>query len=100
MTKSNASGPGGTDLAAAAAFTDEPDSGILWCSLWYTWRALGMADTTSVIHAPPAWRFAGPDAARRPSLAEVHASIPVPRGGIWLRRFLAFAGPGFMVAVG
>jgi manganese transport protein len=59
-----------------------------------------MADTTSVIHAPPAWRFAGPDAARRPSLAEVHASIPVPRGGIWLRRFLAFAGPGFMVAVG
>ena len=59
-----------------------------------------MADTTSVIHAPPAWRFAGPDAARRPSLAEVHASIPVPQGGIWLRRFLAFVGPGYMVAVG
>jgi manganese transport protein len=49
---------------------------------------------------PPEWRFAGPDAARRPSLAEVHASIPVPQGGIWLRRFLAFAGPGYMVAVG
>ena len=59
-----------------------------------------MADATSVIHAPPAWRFAGPDAARRPSLAEVHASIPVPQGGIWLRRFLAFVGPGYMVAVG
>jgi manganese transport protein len=59
-----------------------------------------MAETTSVIHAPPAWRFAGPDAARRPSLAEVHASIPVPQGGIWLRRFLAFAGPGYMVSVG
>jgi len=59
-----------------------------------------MADTTSVIHSPPAWRFAGPDAARRPSLSEVHASIPVPQGGIWLRRFLAFAGPGYMVSVG
>jgi manganese transport protein len=59
-----------------------------------------MADATSVIHAPPAWRFAGPDAARRPSLEEVHASIPVPQGGIWLRRFLAFVGPGYMVAVG
>src|SRR4051794_19636024 len=59
-----------------------------------------MADTTSVIHAPPAWRFAGPDAARRPSLSEVHASIAVPQGGIWLRRFLAFAGPGYMISVG
>jgi manganese transport protein len=59
-----------------------------------------MADTSSVIHAPPAWRFADPDAARRPSLAEVHASIPVPQGGTWLRRFLAFVGPGYMVAVG
>ena len=59
-----------------------------------------MADTTSVVHAPPAWRFAGPDAARRPSLAEVHTSIPLPQGGIWLRRFLAFVGPGYMVAVG
>jgi len=59
-----------------------------------------MVDATSVIDAPPAWRFAGPDAARRPSLAEVHASIPVPQGGIWLRRFLAFVGPGYMVAVG
>ena len=58
-----------------------------------------MADTTSVIQAPPAWRFA--DAGRRrPSLSEVHASIPVPQGGIWLRRFLAFAGPGYMISVG
>ena len=57
-----------------------------------------MADTTSVIQAPPAWRFA--DAGRRPSLSEVHASIKVPQGGIWLRRFLAFAGPGYMISVG
>ena len=34
------------------------------------------------------------------SLSEVHASIPVPQGGIWLRRFLAFAGPGYMISVG
>ena len=57
-----------------------------------------MADTTSVIQARPAWRFA--DAGRQPSLAEVHASIRVPQGGIWLRRFLAFAGPGYMISVG
>src|SRR4051812_34184206 len=59
-----------------------------------------MADTTSVMQGLPAWRFAGPEAARRPSLSEVHASIPVPQGGIWLRRFLAFAGPGYMISVG
>jgi manganese transport protein len=40
------------------------------------------------------WRPAGP------SLAEVHASIAVPHGGAWLRRFLAFAGPGYMISVG
>jgi len=28
------------------------------------------------------------------------ASVPVPRGGSWVRRFLAFAGPGYMVSVG
>jgi len=45
------------------------------------------------------WRFARStdDAA---SLPEVHASIRVPQGGSWLRRFLAFVGPGYMVSVG
>jgi manganese transport protein len=57
-----------------------------------------MADTTSVMQATPAWRFA--DAGHRPSLPEVHASILVPQGGLWLRRFLAFAGPGYMISVG
>ena len=33
------------------------------------------------------------------SLAEVHASVPV-RGRVPLRRFLAFFGPGYLVAVG
>jgi len=42
----------------------------------------------------------GPEDDFRPSLPEMHASIPVPRGGLWLRRLLAFAGPGYMVSVG
>ena len=34
------------------------------------------------------------------SLSEVHRSIPVPHGASFLRTFLAFAGPGLLVAVG
>ncbi len=35
-----------------------------------------------------------------PSLSEVHRSVPVPHGvGFW-RKMLAFAGPGYLVAVG
>ncbi len=56
-----------------------------------------MADTT-IIQPTHAWRFAEPGG--QPSLPEVHASIRVPQGGLWLRRFLAFAGPGYMVSVG
>ena len=48
--------------------------------------------------APPAWRFMRNSEQR--SLSEVYASIPVPRGGSWLRRLLAFSGPGYMVSVG
>jgi manganese transport protein len=33
------------------------------------------------------------------SLPEVHASIPIPLKGFW-RKLLAFAGPGYLVAVG
>src|SRR5919109_5045493 len=36
----------------------------------------------------------------RPSLPEAHSSIPVPTGASWLRKILAFAGPGYLVAVG
>jgi manganese transport protein len=36
----------------------------------------------------------------RPSLPEVYASVRVPAGGRWFRRFLAFAGPGYMISVG
>lgn len=34
------------------------------------------------------------------SLTEIHRSVAVPLGAGWLRRLLAFIGPGYMVAVG
>lgn len=46
-------------------------------------------------HAEPGWRRAR----EAPSLAEVHRSIPV-HGLSWWRKLLAFAGPGYLVAVG
>jgi manganese transport protein len=35
-----------------------------------------------------------------PSLPEVHRSVPVPTGGKWWRKLLAYAGPGYLVSVG
>jgi len=43
----------------------------------------------------PGWRHARVT----PSLAEVYRSVPVARGS-WWRKILAFAGPGYLVAVG
>ena len=34
------------------------------------------------------------------SLPEVYGSVSIPIGGHWLRRLLAFAGPGYLVSVG
>ena len=45
--------------------------------------------------AEPGWRHAR----LTPSLAEVYRTVPVPAGA-WWRRALAFAGPGYLVAVG
>ncbi|HNV74588.1 MAG: Nramp family divalent metal transporter [Gemmatimonadetes bacterium] len=45
--------------------------------------------------ADPGWRRAR----ETPSLAEVHRTIPV-HGLTWWRKLLAFAGPGYLVAVG
>ncbi len=39
------------------------------------------------------------DVAAKASLSEVHRSVPVTGKG-WLRRFLSFAGPGYLVSVG
>ncbi|MFN2636766.1 MAG: Nramp family divalent metal transporter [Gemmatimonadaceae bacterium] len=44
---------------------------------------------------PPGWRRAR----LAPSLVEVYRSVPVS-GGAWWRKILAFAGPGYLVAVG
>ncbi len=57
-----------------------------------------MPDTPIALDEKPAWMFAGPGG--RASLSEVHGTIAVPQGGLWLRRFFAFAGPGYMVSVG
>jgi manganese transport protein len=42
------------------------------------------------------WRYA----VARPSLPEIHSSLSVPKSSAFLRKLLAFAGPGFLVAVG
>ena len=46
------------------------------------------------------WRFARRIEGVQPSLSEVYATIPVPAGGSWLRRLIAFSGPGYLVSVG
>ncbi len=43
---------------------------------------------------------APPRASTLPSLPEVHRSIPIAAGSSWFRKVLAFAGPGYLVAVG
>src|ERR1700754_3815359 len=48
----------------------------------------------------PAWQFSRLDDEDRPSLPEVHATIAVPSAASWVRRLLAFVGPGYMVSVG
>jgi manganese transport protein len=39
-------------------------------------------------------------ASRAPSLPEAHRTIPIAQGASWLRKVFAFAGPGYLVAVG
>jgi manganese transport protein len=41
-----------------------------------------------------------PRPAALPSLPEVHRTIPIAAGASWIRKVLAFAGPGYLVAVG
>jgi manganese transport protein len=38
--------------------------------------------------------------AQTPSLPEIHSSLPIPKSPYFLRKLFAFAGPGFLVAVG
>src|SRR5712671_1984518 len=41
-----------------------------------------------------------PRVSQRPSLPESHRTIPIHAGIGWIRKVLAFAGPGYLVAVG
>lgn len=51
---------------------------------------------TTIPRADPAWR----QEPRSPSLPEAHRTVDVPKGlSVW-RKLLAFAGPGYLVAVG
>src|SRR2546430_16639231 len=45
---------------------------------------------------PRGWRLPSSNL----SLSEVHGSIPIPVGAGFWRKLFAFAGPGFLVAVG
>src|SRR5438034_10283286 len=52
---------------------------------------------------PPAGPFpAGglPARVSLPSLPEAYRTIPISAGASWFRKILAFAGPGYLVAVG
>jgi manganese transport protein len=56
------------------------------------------------VHSHAATLGAGPvgtaAGVTRPSLGEHNASVPVPHGGSAFKKFLAFAGPGYLVSVG
>src|SRR4030088_3010404 len=49
-----------------------------------------------VTHSTAGWRTTP----TLPSLSEVHRSLVVPPSASFLRKLFAFAGPGFLVAVG
>jgi manganese transport protein len=51
---------------------------------------------SDALHPQTGWR----SQPARPSLSEVHRSLVVPSSASFLRKLLAFAGPGFLVAVG
>jgi len=58
---------------------------------------------TAVAPEVPASYAAGtsrPQVASLPSLPEAHRSVPFRSGASWFRKLLAFAGPGYLVAVG
>src|SRR6202142_1188041 len=56
-------------------------------------------DRTASVHARP-HTAVSPPATRHPSLPEAHRSIPIHSTASWLRKLFAFAGPGYLVAVG
>jgi manganese transport protein len=55
-----------------------------------------MLDSDKVLPITDGWRSVPP----RPSLPEVHGSVAIPHGAGFWRKLMAFAGPGYLVAVG
>jgi len=49
---------------------------------------------------PPQGRVVGAAPVINPSLPEAHRTIPIAPGLTWFKKVLAFAGPGYLVAVG
>jgi manganese transport protein len=60
-------------------------------------RAMASGMLTEFVNtAEQGWRYG----LTRPSLPEIHSTLAVPRQANFLRKLFAFAGPGFLVAVG
>ena len=60
--------------------------------------SLSAESLTKTLKGSAGWRD---DSSKLKSLAEVNATVAVPAmGGLWWRRLLAFAGPGYLVSVG
>src|SRR4030095_16701521 len=60
--------------------------------------SLSAESVPTALNSPGGWRT---DSSKLKSLAEVNATVAVPAvGGLWWRRLLAFAGPGYLVSVG
>ena len=57
---------------------------------------MNATDKTPAATTAPAWRVE----AGTPSLPEVHGSVAIPHSAGFWRKMLAFAGPGYLVAVG
>lgn len=55
-----------------------------------------MANKNSMLAQEPGWS----SSSEQKSLQEVYRSLKVPKTGSWFRKFLAFVGPGYLVAVG
>ena len=55
---------------------------------------------SEVSDSPPVGSSGWRSARLQKSLPEVHGSIPIPEGAGFWRKLLAFAGPGYLVAVG
>ncbi|SDX41758.1 Nramp family divalent metal transporter [Paenibacillus sp. CF384] len=55
-----------------------------------------MSDQSNSVAAEKGWR----NRRTTNTLPEVYRSMKIPKNGSWFRKFLAFAGPGYLVAVG